>query len=154
MSHWCWCWRWRRSRNICHSRLYVIFEGGDVAFFFHDDAERRSEGNVPSSFWHHDFGQVSLLLHLKTYTHMGECDKLIPLPCRGHQALKNSQEIIQICKQSIATAQGDDGVRLYRWSPCRSRSQPAGLLHPASLPPSSPSAALFPWSWWETGQGG
>lgn len=71
LSHW--CWSRSRSGNICQSSLHIIFEGSDVAFFFHDDAERRSKGNIPSSFRHHDFGQVSLLLHLKTCTQT--CDR-------------------------------------------------------------------------------
>jgi len=63
------CRRRSRSGDLGHARLYVVLEGSDVAFFLYDDAERQSQGNVPSSLWHHDFGQVSLLLHLETCTH-------------------------------------------------------------------------------------
>lgn len=69
MSHRCRC----RCGNLRQSRLYVILERCDVTFSFYDDAERNSQGNIPSSLWHHDLGQVSLLLHLKAWiTNAGE----------------------------------------------------------------------------------
>ncbi|KAF3840839.1 hypothetical protein F7725_006702 [Dissostichus mawsoni] len=55
------------SGNICHSGLYIILEGSDITFSLHNDAERHSQGNVPGSLWHHDFSQISLLLHLEAY---------------------------------------------------------------------------------------
>lgn len=62
------CWSWRWCGNLCHSSLDIIFEGGDVTFSLYNDAEWRSQGDIPSSLGHHDFGQISLLLHLKAYT--------------------------------------------------------------------------------------
>ena len=59
------CWSWGGCGNLCHSSFYVILEGSDVAFFLYNDAERHSQGDVPSSLFHHYFGQISLLLHLK-----------------------------------------------------------------------------------------
>ena len=55
--------RWRG--HIHHPGLYVVLEGSDVTFFFYDDAKRHSQRNIPRSLWHHDFSQISLLLHLE-----------------------------------------------------------------------------------------
>lgn len=60
-----WRRRGRRRRHLCHPRLHVILEGGDVALFLYDDAERRPQRNVPSSLRHQDFSQITFLLHLE-----------------------------------------------------------------------------------------
>lgn len=72
MSHRCWScsWSWSWCGNLCQSGLYIILESSNVTFFLYDDAERGSQRNVPSSLWHHDFGQISLLLHLKACKHI------------------------------------------------------------------------------------
>ena len=80
VSYCCWRWGWGRgwSRNghIRHSRLDVIFEGSNVTLFFHDDAERHSQGNVPGSLRDQDFGQVTFLLHLKACVPAQETDMM------------------------------------------------------------------------------
>lgn len=58
--------------HVSHPGLYVILEGTDVTFFLYDDAERRSQRNIPSSLWYQDFSQISLLLHLEACAETGD----------------------------------------------------------------------------------
>lgn len=152
VSHWCWRWSWRWCGNLCHPGLYIILEGSDVTFFLYNDAERHSQGNIPSALCHQDFGQISLLLHLKafTQTHKRKCWARWTSPIM--LSFRTQSRIYQMLNSTGTLSRMSDSVWAYRWLPCQSLSQPADLLHSASPRPSSPSAALFPSSWWERGQ--